>query len=153
MLRRPTVRPATALATLTALLLTGLTAAGCQSGISKDEHCSSQRAMIDTVSATVSATRSSPGITVSWRDTYAVREALTYRVYRRSSAAAPWSRIAELTLDPTAPREHKDHSHPSTAPYYAVTSIGECGETPICAQVNVGEQCSVASVEPAAKQS
>ena len=139
---------ATALAALTALLLTGLTAAGCVSGISKQEHCSSERAMIDTVTAT----RGSPGITVSWHDTYAVGEALTYRVYRRSSSAAPWTRIAELTLDPTAPREHTDQSPPSTAPDYAVTSIGACGETPICTLVNVGERCSVASVEPAAKQ-
>jgi len=139
---------AAGVAALGAVLLTSLTTTGCQSGISKEEHCSSPRALV----STVSAARGSSGVPVSWRDIYAVHEPLTYRVYSRPSASADWARITDLDLEPTAQREHVDPSPPATPLEYAVTVIGECGESPICTRTNVGEVCSVASVGPASKQ-
>ena len=152
-------------AQVSALVLTAVCAAGCASpspaiqeqqtgaldpsGISREEFCSSKRAML----TEVSAARGASGVVVSWRDIYGHLEPVTYRVYRRPGPSADWARVAEFELAQTSLRRYADPSPPPTRLDYAVTSLGECGESPLCTLVNVGERCSVASVDPATKPS
>jgi hypothetical protein len=146
------------------MVLTAVCAAGCaspspaaqdeqtgapdSSGISREEYCSSKQAMV----TDVSAARAASGVVVSWRDIYGRLEPVTYRVYRRPGPSADWARVAEFELAQTSLRRYVDASPPPTRLDYAVTSLGECGESPLCTFVNVGERCSVASVDPATKQ-
>jgi hypothetical protein len=116
------------------------------SGISKEEYCSSSGAMV----RDVSAARGTSGVVVSWRDIYATYDPITYRIYRRVETSASWARIAQIELAQTSARDYADPAPPATRADYAITLVGECGESPICSRVNVGEQCSVASIEPLA---
>lgn len=74
---------------------------------------------------------------------------VTYRIYRRSGPQDAWTRIASLDLAPGEKREQTDSAPLPTHQEYAVTALGECGESSICFLANVGERCSVASVDPA----